>query len=416
MEVDLGFKPRDDKRRGDFGRIHLLPRSGADVPDDLDTRLVVLDIDHPYAKEEGNQAEVAAKAILESRGNSPRIYRNTLVFLAADKVRLQDLDEALRRFLAWQSILDEKVELNLDPHQVRQAETQKGAADGAVAARLPETYQWVLVPAQTNPKTPVQWIATRLSGTESLAVRVTKKLRGDDLLIANLGATIVRKYLDEIPLWRGNHVAVRQLADDFAQQLYLPRLLHPSVLADSMRTGVAFLTWQMDTFAYAESFDATVGRYLGLQAGQQVTLAADDVGLLVMPDIASTQLDADAAAAREAASGTSGASTGPTPIPRGAGGDDSQPPAAGGVAPTVTSLPRRYHGTVRLDPTRVGRDASEIAAEVIAHLSGLVGSDITVTLDIEARLPDGATEQVVRTVTENGRTLKFELGSGFERE
>lgn len=71
---------------------------------------------------------------------------------------------------------------------------------------------------------------------------------------------------------------------------------------------------------------------------------------------------------------------------------------------------------MRLDPTRVGRDASEIAAEVIAHLSGLVGSDITVTLDIEARLPDGATEQVVRTVTENGRTLKFDSGSGFERE
>ena len=29
--------------------------------------------------------ETAAKAILESRGNAPRLYRNTLVFLAADK-------------------------------------------------------------------------------------------------------------------------------------------------------------------------------------------------------------------------------------------------------------------------------------------------------------------------------------------
>ena len=77
---------------------------------------------------------------------------------------------------------------------------------------------------------------------------------------------------------------------------------------------------------------------------------------------------------------------------------------------------RRYHGTVRIDATRVGRDASQIAEEVVAHLVGLAGAEVTVTIDIEANLPDGASEQVVRTVTENGRTLKFEPGSGFERD
>ena len=111
-----------------------MPQSGQDVPDDLDARLVVLGIDHPYSKEPGSAAELAAKAILESRGNTPRLYRNTLVFLAADKTRLQDLDEAARRYLAWESILAEKEALNLDPQQVKQAETQKTAADGAVTA------------------------------------------------------------------------------------------------------------------------------------------------------------------------------------------------------------------------------------------------------------------------------------------
>mgnify|MGYP000461959282 CR=1 FL=1 len=76
---------------------------------------------------------------------------------------------------------------------------------------------------------------------------------------------------------------------------------------------------------------------------------------------------------------------------------------------------RRYHGSVSLDPTRAGRDASTIADEVIAHLSGLMGADVKVTLEIEANIPDGAPEQVVRTVTENSRTLKFEV-SGFEEE
>src|SRR6185369_10211684 len=127
----------DLRKAGDFSRIHPMPRSGADVPDDLDARLVVLAADHPYTKETGSAAERAAQAILETRGNTPRLYRNTLIFLAADKVRLQDLDEAVRRFLAWKSILAEKVALNLDPHQVRQAETQRNAADGTVTARVP---------------------------------------------------------------------------------------------------------------------------------------------------------------------------------------------------------------------------------------------------------------------------------------
>ena len=51
---------------------------------------------------------------------------------------------------------------------------------------------------------------------------------------------------------------------------------------------------------------------------------------------------------------------------------------------------RRRSATVLL-----GRP-SQIAEEVLAHLIGLAGAEVT--------------------VTENGRTLKFEQGSGFERD
>ncbi len=42
----------------------------------------------------------------------------------------------------------------------------------------------------------------------------------------------------------------------------------------------------------------------------------------------------------------------------------------------VDSPPKRFHGTVTLDATRVGRDASRVAEEVIAHLTGLVGANL----------------------------------------
>ena len=77
--------------------------------------------------------------------------------------------------------------------------------------------------------------------------------------------------------------------------------------------------------------------------------------------------------------------------------------------------PKRYHGTVTVDSARVGRDAGRIADEVVTHLVGLVGSSVRVTLEIEAEFPEGAPDNVVRTVTENSRTLKF-TSSGFETE
>ena len=155
---EIGVRLRDALHEtGGFSRIHRAPRSGHDVPDERETRLVVLGIDHPYRRDPGSAAETAAAAILESRGTTPRLYRNTLVFLAPDQTRLQDLDEAIRHHLAWESILAEREPLDLSPHQVRQAETQRDAATETVMARLPETYQWLLTPVQEAPADPVAW-------------------------------------------------------------------------------------------------------------------------------------------------------------------------------------------------------------------------------------------------------------------
>jgi hypothetical protein len=397
-----------EKRKGDFSRIHPLPGTGADVPDDLDARLVVLGIDHTYSREPGNAAEKAAKAILETRGNTPRLYRNTLVFLAADMTRLQDLDEAVRKYLAWESILDDKETLNLSPHQVRQAETQKAAADGAVTARLPETYQWLLVPIQASPQSAVDWQAMRLSGQEALAVRASKKLYKDELLLTSLGGSRLRMELDRVPLWRGDHVTIKQLVDDFGRYLYLPRLKDSAVLFGAVRDGFGLLTWEQDAFAYAESYDEAAKRYRGLRGGQNIAVNDSDAGLLVRPEIARQQINAETVPLQPV-DGNTDATTITPPIP------EPTRPISSPPGPVTPTRPKRYHGTVILNPERAGRDASKIADEVLTHLVGLVGSSVRVTLEIEAEIPGGAPENVVRTVTENSRTLKF-TSHGFESE
>jgi len=210
-------------------------------------------------------------------------------------------------------------------------------------------------------------------------------------------------------LWRGNAVAVKQLVEDFARYLYLPRVAGPEVLVSAMRDGVNLLTWEADAFGYAESFDSAAERYRGLRAGQMVSIGTDDAGLLVKPETARVQLDAEV-------SPQSGPSSAPTP---GLPNSGSSPPL-GPLAPVPPLMPaprvlRRFHGAVTLDATRVGRDAGRIAEEVLAHLTSQPGAEMSVTLEIEVRLPGGANEQVVRVVTENAKHLKFK-SQGFEED
>ena len=119
-----------------------------------------------------------------------------------------DLEEAVR-FLAWDSIINEKETLNLDPQQVKHAETQLKSADGTVTARLPETYQWLLVPEQKTPQDAVKWEAYRRTGQDPLAVRASERTRNEELLVPAIAGTRLRMELDKIPLWRGDHILIK---------------------------------------------------------------------------------------------------------------------------------------------------------------------------------------------------------------
>ncbi len=381
--------------RGDFHGVHCFPREPADIPDDPRVRLVILAVDAHYIKGGGSPAEVAARQLLDDRGTAPRLCRNALVFLAPDRTRLQDLEATVRLYLAWQSIVREKETLNLDQIQMKQAETRMKEEDGRVRGQLPEVFQWLLVPVQDSPDGAVAWEALRLMAAGGLAARASAKMRRDELLVTSYGSTRLRMDLDRVPLWT-DHVEIRQLADHYSRYIYLQRVKDPSVIAGAVRDGVGRLTWQVDTFAYAEGFDQEKNRYQALRAGEMIPpVTADSPGLVVRPELARRQLDAENVIV----------------VPPGNDDPDGVDPPP--TQPPPRTQPRRFSGTVAIDPVRAGKVMGEIAEEVVAHLLGLTGSRVKLTLNIEANVPDGVSDDIVRTVTENANTLQF-LGHGFE--
>jgi len=329
-----------------------------------------------------------------------------LAFLAADVARVDELRDAARTALDWDSIHRDRDSLRLDSVQLAQIDTRRREWNETVDQRIGEAYQWLLVPSAAPGSPEITWDATRASGADPLAVRASRRLRSEEALITAYSGARLRMDLDRTPLWRDDRVSVRDLWSFFSQYLYLPRLRDAGVLLDAITDGVALMTWRQDGFAYADAVDEVSGRFVGLRAGEGLVLA-DPVGWLVRSDVAEAQLDAQRA---ERPSPTVIAPVGPPDSPAGVSPSGRAPDLAEQAAM------RRFFGSVDLDPTRLSRDASEVAEAVVAHLNGLVGADVRVTMEIHAEIPDGAPEDVVRTVTENSITLRFDPATGFEAD
>ena len=409
------------RHKSDFAAAHTCPRTPADVPDTDSARLVVLDPATSHdAKTERSDALDFAEKILTERGTGARRYQNMLVFLAADKSRLGELRDAVRHWLAWDSIERDRETLHLDYFQVRQIEAKVKETRETFEHRVGETYQWVLNPSQPDQSSAgrLRWDEIRVSGSLPLAERAARKMVGEETLIPAYSGTRLRLDIDRVPLWRGDcaevdrlcHVEVDQLWNYYAQYLYLPRLVRRSVLDDAVREGVSTMTWEKDGFAYADGHDGS--RYTGLKTGQQLAAVAPS-GLVVNPDAALAQQAREQPA--DPGTGTARASHGaaqaghrssPTGFPT--TGQDSEP------VDTRPPLPSRYFGRVKLDTLRWTRTVGDIAEAIVNQLARTDGAKLSITIEVEAESPGGFDDGVQRTVTENAATLKFD-DTEFER-
>ena len=141
-----------------------------------------------------------------------------------------------------------------------------------------------------------------------------------------------------------------------------------------------------------------------------VRVLMDGRSVLVKGEVAEQQAKADQA--KQAAAGSGSGTTGGGGVGGETGGTAIKDGKGKETKPTA--VVRRFHGSVQIDSLQVGKSASKIADEVIKHLSGLDGAEVTLTLEIHAEVPDGIDEKTQRDVNENCRSLGFE-SHGFEQ-
>jgi predicted AAA+ superfamily ATPase len=420
VEYEIETRLRALRKEQLFAGIHVCPSSSLDVPDEQTARLVILrPTDEHKATNQNNAAMTAVTDILNNRGNTPRIYRNMLAFIAPEQNLMNSLKQTVRRYLAWKSIKEDSEDLNLDAAQNRETDNNLSRSNRTVDDQIREAYCWLIVPyidRNTDIKA-IVWDAINISGgTDSIIAKAAKKMLSNEQIVTKWAPALLLMELDNV-LWKNDdHITVKKLWEYLCTYCYLPRLANENVLMDAIQTGIH----STEYFAFAAGFDGN--RYLDMKFNQYVGIV-ERSGYLVKLPVASKQLADDEAkrqadsAARAAQSGQ--AETGVT-TPAGTDGKGGAP--NGNPSTNDDSGAREVHETpaitqpknthfymsAPLDNTRIGRDVQKLVEEVISHLTSANGAKVEVSLEVIVRSPDGLSQQVVRTVSENLRTLRVQ--------
>ena len=406
VEMELERRLKQIRRERPFTRVHICPESSMDVSDDQEIGLVILEYRQAYRRNEPKDMAIqAATEILNTRGTAPRVYRNMLAFIAPDSSMMSALREEVKRFLAWKSIKEDAADLNLDNAQMRETESSLIRSSKTVDDRIQETYCHLLVPyidREVDLKE-IIWDEINIrGGTDSILVKASRKMQQNEQLITQWAPALLLMQLDNL-LWReADEINIGELWKMLCTYCYLPRLAGFEVLQQAIQTGVN----GDEYFAYAEG--KVDGKYFGLKYNQFIGMV-DRSGFIVKQVAALKQL----AAEREKRD----IPVPPTPplYP-----DDLDVIPPGPWTPPVTPPPmpeqpknRHFGMTVTLDNTRVVRNVGNLMDEVINHLMNVDGAKVEIRLLVDAIMPDGTPAPVVRTVTENCRTLHVE-DCGFD--
>lgn len=385
--------------RGHFDAVQVAPASSAEVPDEAGgVRAVVLSVAHPHNGRDTSEALTEAKDTLAQRGSTPRVYRNMLVFIAADARQLDNLKDAVKAALAWGEIVRDTERLNLTQSDSALAKAKLSEANETMRTRLKEAWCYLHYPAQESAQANVEWVSGKIPAQDGLLGRASKKLVAEEGLLTELGPTRLDRDLQKY-IWNGKpHLSLKDLREYVNRYTYLPRIKNQEVLIKSIQAAISSML--PGPFAYAERWDEKSDTYLGLaieRAGNTMVVIDND-SVIIDPAVAQAHRPAPSRP------GTGGSAVEPDKNALATsgrhGGDAPTPPAP-------EKKPTRFTGAVMISPDRPARDIHQIVEAIVEQLTTLPGSEVKLRLEIEAEVPSGLDRAKVRTLVENANTLGF---------
>ena len=380
--------------KGHFARVQVMRGESADITDEGNgLKAVFLGVNHCHSTKDESKAIIESKRVLQNCGLNLRLYRNTLIFLAADDRLIEHLKYSVRNFLAWIDVSNSQKKYDLKVSEIDLANERVKSYQNIVRQQIREAWCHVLYPTQTEPTQEFSIQSKKVSTQDNLPVTVSKKLEEDEVIYLGMGPIRLNRELEKY-LWQDkDHLYLKDLADYFDRFIYLPRLKNKNVIVHAVRGAISGLT--LGEFAYAERWNSGESKYEGLATHQahNLPVVIDSDSVIVRSEVAKTQEEK-------------------TEPPKGKdkpddiGGETVEPK---GTEPPEDSkpLPKRFVGTVMIDPIRSLNEFPQIVEEIVEKFTTSPQATVELKLHIEATLPKGIDETSKRIIKENASALGF---------
>jgi hypothetical protein len=342
-----------------------------------------------------SSAMKAITNIFENRGNTPRLYRNMICFLASDAELMLQLKREMRTLLAWKSVERDSESLNLDSGQRKEVAEAIQTASNNIKDRIQDAYCYLIVPSQEGTED-IIWKESKNTGNSNPVQKSFQRLKQDECLVDAFSPKILSMEMKQFNLWKGKDaLSIRELWENYTRYVYLHRIKNQSVLFKTLESGIK----SGEYFGYADGQNSE-GKYEALIFGPSSNLLITLNGFIVKPEAAKMQIEISVKPSAD------------TPLSPHGGSGDTPPasdPVTPGPQPAVGIKYNHFFGTVELsDLNKIAKTTGDINLEILQHFSKLPKSSITVKLDIDVNIPDGVSDDFIRTISENCRTLKFE--------
>lgn len=364
--------------------IHFCPKTSADVVDEQNARIVVIDPQHAFDdKQAVNSALAFAEKVLNTRGTLPRKNKNALLFIAADSDKLTVLKNAVREYKAWFDVVKEADRLNLDRVQILDAKSNLNSAEKNFAMKISQAYCRLFAPSSFDEAdiSVLKWLFVEIDcTTEDNLFAAVEKFSAEEMLLNSLGSDALKRKLDKFIWHDRDAVELNQLWQYCTTYYYMPRLAEKNVLLETVRKGVAAKTFALaddKDFHELKFGDTALGQILPENFLVKASVAQN---LLEEPDNQnSVEVEAE----------------------------HVEPAVEENVVPPPL-LPKYFSMDVELDKARLNKNFNACIDEVADFLMQLPNAAVSIRLVVNATVPEGISEDFQGIISENCQQLKIQ--------
>lgn len=217
---------------GAGARVHALPSKPGDIKDDGAFHYGVLGPE--AASQPGQPSDVATRYLFETTTEDrPRVNKNAVVLAVPTPTGLDQARTSIRDYLAWEEVGNMLKEQDTDPLRDQRLSTNKKATKEKIAEAVKGAYTVAVTVGRDGEAEAIKVPAADTS--------LFKQIKNHDGLRIKDSAVTPESLLPGGPydLWRDEeewrHVV--HIAEAFAQQPALPKMLRPEAVYDTVKLG-----------------------------------------------------------------------------------------------------------------------------------------------------------------------------------